>query len=220
MKVALRLAVLVVLGVATWSFVEAQDKRNPRLPTLAPPKPALQIRGVPTTAQLPKPTGGESSLPAVTSGPLTSKPAATRDVAIPTAQTPRPEPHLPASHLPVVAPGSEESKSNVHLSLGTLSPTPEMWFYEQMRQDYNNAELQVRRHAEEEGAQRRARIASRAWYGVSASRPTAHVTPFTYHYSPSWIASSRPSYRPAVPAAPVVVEHRRPYVGLSGFGSW
>ena len=223
MKVALRLAVLVGLAAATWSIVQAQDKKTPRLPTLAPPKPALQIRGVPTTAQLSKPVTSETTLPAVTSGPLTP----TSSLPLPIAGSPAPSPSAATRTLaPTTAQptsslaATDESKASVNLSVGTLSPTPEMWFYEQMRQDYNNAELQVRRNAEQEGAQRRARIAARAWYGVSASRPTAHVTPFTYHYSPAWVASSRAPYRPAVPAAPVVIEHRRPYVGLTGFGSW
>jgi hypothetical protein len=71
-------------------------------------------------------------------------------------------------------------------SLGELTPTPEMWFYEQARRDYNNPQMMVRRRAEIAAAQRRDRIAARAWYGISLARPTANPTPIMSHYSPYW----------------------------------
>jgi hypothetical protein len=97
-----------------------------------------------------------------------------------------------------------------------------MWFYEQMKQEANNPEMIVRRRAEQAAVERKARIAAREWYGVSLSRPTANVTPFMYQYSPSWVSNTRHPYLWAAPryTGPIVVEAQRPYVGVSGFGTW
>lgn len=228
MKTGLRLLLVALFGAVAWEYAAAQNPATLRVPTLAPPRASLQIKNVPTTAQLPRTTTTPST-------PSTAKtehaPSATGTlplappVAPPVAQPPTVDPHrtatpartpLPAS----VSPTPLTSTPEVHMSLGTLSPTPEMWFYEQMRQDYNNPALQVRMRAEQEAINRKARIAARAWYGVSLSRPTAHITPFMYHYSPAWISPSRPAYYPATRMSTPVVAERRPYVGVSGFGAW
>lgn len=76
------------------------------------------------------------------------------------------------------------------ISLGQMTPTPEMWFYaEQMRQ-HNDPHAMVRQKAEFERIQRQRRIAAQQWFGVSNARPTASITPFQSTYSPVWVGNS------------------------------
>ena len=44
----------------------------------------------------------------------------------------------------------------------------------------------VQEKAQATAYQRRARLASLSWYGMSNSRPQAAATPFTSRYSPAW----------------------------------
>ncbi|MDA7977258.1 MAG: hypothetical protein MPJ50_00650 [Pirellulales bacterium] len=80
-------------------------------------------------------------------------------------------------------PGSSGQSS---ISMGELTPTPSMWFYQQQMQSYLNPALAVRRAAEQRAAERDARIAARKWFGYSNSRPMAAHTPFTNWSSPMW----------------------------------
>jgi hypothetical protein len=75
-----------------------------------------------------------------------------------------------------------------------VSPTPEMWFYEQERTRHDDPKLAVRRRAEFKAAQRSSRIASLHWYGMSNSRPTASTTPWFSTYSPTWASNSADPY--------------------------
>ena len=243
MKITLRRIALLLLGGALaaspWLASSlAQDLRLRNQPTLAAPRSSVEVRTAPTlsaqkqtsttTAPMPSlprsgtPTSTYSSAPA----PGTYAPSSTTSTTPSSRWAPVPAaaPLAPTTAVadPVSTPLPSSGETPVRLSVGTLSPTPEMWFYEQMRQDANNPELIVRRRSEQAAAERKARIAARAWYGVSLSRPQAHVTPFTYHYSPTWTQSSKHPYSWAAPraATPVIVEASRPYVGLSGFGRW
>jgi hypothetical protein len=72
------------------------------------------------------------------------------------------------------------------LSLGELTPTPEMWFYEQSMRNYQDPWYGVRRKAEYRAAQRQRRIAAQKWFGFSAARPTASPEPMYGSYSPHW----------------------------------
>jgi hypothetical protein len=72
------------------------------------------------------------------------------------------------------------------ISAGEVTPTPEMWFYEQYVQQYQDPKLAVRRKAEEQSAQRRARIAARRWFGFCNLRPVAGTDPVHGDYSPGW----------------------------------
>src|SRR5437868_15523213 len=56
-------------------------------------------------------------------------------------------------------------------SSGELTPTPDMWCYEQERRRWEDPQTLVRANAEERAAQRHARIAAMSWYGMSNSRP-------------------------------------------------
>ena len=76
------------------------------------------------------------------------------------------------------------------ISLGQLTPTPEMWFYEQAMRRYRDPKVSVRRRAEFEADQRQARLAAQRWFGYSNSRPTVNPTPFTSNYSPMWTSNS------------------------------
>jgi hypothetical protein len=73
--------------------------------------------------------------------------------------------------------------------------TPEMWFYQQERNRWEDPKEAVRRHAEFRAAQRSSRIAAMQWYGMSNSRPQASVSPHTSSYSPTWGSSSYDPYR-------------------------
>lgn len=77
-----------------------------------------------------------------------------------------------------------------HMSLGELTPTPSMWFYEQERRDYLDPELAVRRKSEQRAADRASRISAMKWYGYSNSRPQANPTPFSGgRYSAHWVGN-------------------------------
>jgi hypothetical protein len=97
-------------------------------------------------------------------------------------------------------------------SQGVLSPTPEMWFYEQERTRYEDSKSAVRRKAEYRSAARAERTAALKWYGMSNSRPTASPTPFTGTYSPTWVSGNRnPDAWSMGPGTTVVVRPRLQY---------
>jgi len=64
------------------------------------------------------------------------------------------------------------------ISLGELTPTPEMWMYQQEMKLYQDPKFAVRRNAQYRAAQRQTRLAAQKWYGISNSRPTAISTPW------------------------------------------
>ncbi len=72
------------------------------------------------------------------------------------------------------------------ISLGDLTPTPEMWFYQQEMRHYKDPKMAVRRKAELRAMQREQRLAAMKWFGLSNSRPMASHTPFAGSYSPAW----------------------------------
>jgi len=82
--------------------------------------------------------------------------------------------------------GNSNVVPSVTVGTGQVTPTPEMWFYEQRLREYLNPKLAIRRVAEQRSAQRRARIAARKWYGYSNLRPTASPDPWNSNYSPAW----------------------------------
>lgn len=74
---------------------------------------------------------------------------------------------------------------------GQLSPTPEMWFYEQYMKNYSDPRLAVRRNAEFQQQQRENRLAAMRWFGMSNSRPRSSPDPFNGDYSPYWASTNR-----------------------------
>lgn len=76
------------------------------------------------------------------------------------------------------------------LSLGQMTPTPEMWFYDQAMRRYADPKVAVRQKAEFEQAQRQHRLAAQQWFGMSNARPMANITPFQGTYSPTWVGNT------------------------------
>jgi hypothetical protein len=211
MKTAFRLVCLLTLVCGTWAVVGAEGK--PQRITLSDPKSSAV--GLRVSQQVDKPTvavvadkGETVAKPATASTPS----AATGNVPMAGTTGSFASSHSDATHVPMSA------GSQVRVSMSTLTPTPEMWFYEQMRQDYNNPELQARRRAELEASQRRARIAAREWYGYSNSRPTAHPTPHTYYYSATWGSNTTNPFIWSGRTGVAYVPARVNRIGLSGFG--
>jgi hypothetical protein len=90
-----------------------------------------------------------------------------------------------------VSPASHESQ---FVSSGELTPTPEMWFYEQERRRWDDPQILVRTAAEQRAADRHARMAAMAWYGMSNSRPTVSPDPIDNPFAPHWRSNG---YQPA-----------------------
>jgi hypothetical protein len=76
-----------------------------------------------------------------------------------------------------------------------VTPTPEMWFYLQETRRYDDPQMAIRRNAEQRASERRSRLASRKWFGLSNQRPIANPTPTMGVYSPMWVASLWDPYR-------------------------
>ncbi len=92
--------------------------------------------------------------------------------------------------MPVSAENNGENDGifsvNASLSSGELKPTPEMWFYEQQQQQYEDPKAAVRRNAERKTSQRQARLAAMKWFGFSNMRPQCTITPGFDDWSPVW----------------------------------
>ncbi|NUQ63097.1 MAG: hypothetical protein HUU20_11525 [Pirellulales bacterium] len=100
------------------------------------------------------------------------------------------------------------------ISPGEMTPTPEMWFYEQQMRMYQDPLMAVRQKAETRATQRQHRVASRKWFGFSNLRPTAGSDPIHGDYSPHWASNN--TYHPSRwngygPATIVVTPRTRTY---------
>lgn len=73
--------------------------------------------------------------------------------------------------------------------------TPDMWFYLHQLERHDDPDIARRKRAEEIAAQRRLRIESRKWYGVSNARPTTSAMPFTDEFSAHWGSNTSNRYR-------------------------
>jgi len=76
------------------------------------------------------------------------------------------------------------------ISTGEITPTPEMWFYQQYKSEYQDPKVAVREKAEFRALQRQRRIAAKKWFGLSNQRPTNSVDPFNGDWSPRWTSGS------------------------------
>ena len=85
---------------------------------------------------------------------------------------------------------AQETDTRVGISPGEVTPTPEMWFYEQNRREYLDPKLAVRRNAEYHAANRQARLAAMKWFGLSNMRPQANSDPFHGDYSARWTSNN------------------------------
>lgn len=86
--------------------------------------------------------------------------------------------------------GNEEASS-----FDVQSYTPEMRFYVNEREHYQNPLNSVRRNAEHRAAQRRNRLAAMKWFGISNSRPQANPTPWTGTMAPARTGIGTDLYR-------------------------
>ena len=89
--------------------------------------------------------------------------------------------------------------------MGVVTPTPEMWFYDQERIRHDDPKMAVRRRAEQRAQHRQDRLSSQQWYGISNSRPEVSATPEFGGYSPHWASNTYDPLRWRPAAAPLVV---------------
>ena len=75
--------------------------------------------------------------------------------------------------VPCQAQNRAESKPSIGVSPGELTPTQDMWFYEQYQKQYTDPKVAVRQQAEFRSVERQRRIAALRWFGFSNQRPTA-----------------------------------------------
>jgi len=72
------------------------------------------------------------------------------------------------------------------ISPGAMTPTPEMWFYQQYQQQYQDPKAMVRHNAELRENERHRRLATLKWYGMSNQRPRVSSDPYNGDYSAAW----------------------------------
>jgi hypothetical protein len=136
------------------------------------------------------------------------------------AQEPTPKPSSSPPTRPIVRATGEESLGP-HFTMGELTPTPDMWFYEQRLREYRSPKNSVRRRAEFQADQRQKRIAAMDWFGLSNSRPTVNITPFTGSgpYSPTWAGSSTVPFQWNGSSRPMIVVPVQES-GRAAYGLW
>jgi hypothetical protein len=97
--------------------------------------------------------------------------------------------------VPPLPPRAEPERAPIVAgSMSELTPTPEMWFYEREREEYQDPRNAVRAAAEFKSDQRRRRLESMQWFGYSNARPRYAFTPFTTTASPQWGSNTQDPY--------------------------
>lgn len=91
-----------------------------------------------------------------------------------------------AQQPPSPQPPAARSAEGYVGTTGAVTPTPEMWFYEQEVNRYDNPKVMVHERAEWRANQRRSRLAASKWYGNSNSRPMVSPFPWFGGYGPFW----------------------------------
>ncbi len=88
-------------------------------------------------------------------------------------------------------PGPYSQQQSLSIATSPVTPTPEMWFYQQYINQYQDPQTMVRQKAEYAASQRQARLAARRWFGFSNLRPTANID-FIHSPAPSprWSSGS------------------------------
>ncbi|OHB68404.1 MAG: hypothetical protein A2V70_17180 [Planctomycetes bacterium RBG_13_63_9] len=81
---------------------------------------------------------------------------------------------------------AKKSEYEGTISPGELTPTPEMWFYQQYQREYQDPKMAVRKKAEARALQRQQRVACLKWFGFSNVRPQVSSDPFNGDWSPCW----------------------------------
>jgi len=90
--------------------------------------------------------------------------------------------------LPALAqnPTVSSLSTTATISPGELTPTPEMWFYEQYRQEYQDPKTAIHNRAVFRAEYRERRIAAMKWFGFSSARPRTTSDPWHAGYSRAW----------------------------------
>jgi hypothetical protein len=110
----------------------------------------------------------------------------------------------------VAADKHENTDLDRPISIGELTPTPEMWFYQQELKASRDPKLAVRQKAQYQAAQRQLRLAAQRWYGVHPARPNAITTPFQGEsYSPAFRGGRDPNQWPGTVSPTVIMQSRR-----------
>ena len=114
--------------------------------------------------------------------------------------------------MPTQAQTPAESGSTLRFSggitPGEVTATPEMWFYQQQMNRWDNPKEAIRRKAEFRSAQREARLASRRWFGVSLARPMTSTAVLNGEHAATWTGGSPLHPYQWSGAAPVVIVER------------
>jgi len=87
-------------------------------------------------------------------------------------------------------PAGKSKELRNFISPGEVTPTPEMWFYEQHLRQYQDPAVAVREKAEFRAVQRQRRLASQKWFGLSNLRPKASVDPVDSDFAPGWASNN------------------------------
>jgi len=87
------------------------------------------------------------------------------------------------------APAAGQLGLSTRITAGELTPTPEMWFYEQQLRESKDPKTAVRKKAEFKTEQRQKRMAALKWFGFSNQRPQAISDPLYNDYSPRWTSN-------------------------------
>jgi hypothetical protein len=115
---------------------------------------------------------------------------------------------LPASLVLVTAIGLDTAAQQPANRTGAgqqAGLSPEMWYYQQQVERYDDPKQAIRRNAEFQAQQRMARLEAMRWYGYSVARPTASPTPFTSKSSAGWYANFHRPYAWHMASRPTVV---------------
>ncbi len=88
---------------------------------------------------------------------------------------------------------SRESRpvtESIGIAPGQITPTPEMWFYQQYMQQQQDPKFLIQQRAAFMSEQRRLRMASRAWYGISLARPWTTADLMYSDLAPRWTSGA------------------------------
>jgi hypothetical protein len=92
--------------------------------------------------------------------------------------------------VPCRAENNPNSKTTIAISPGEVTPTQDMWFYEQYQKQYSDPKAAVRQQAEFRSMERMRRISAIRWYGFSNQRPAAGCDPIHNDYAPRWTSNN------------------------------
>jgi hypothetical protein len=77
------------------------------------------------------------------------------------------------------------------VTAGAVTPTSEMWFYQEQLRQYMDPKMSLRRIAEEKSKQRKARLNAQRWYGQSNIRPMIGTDPVHGDWGARWTSGNR-----------------------------